>query len=211
MWCINLLSGVRYSKLLDMTTKSNLNKAKTKPVKNSVGQEANYHFCKVTISFLNWSKIALQCCISFCCTKHESAVCIHVSLPFGFSLPTISPLEAVTGHWAELPVIHSCFPLAIGFACGSICMTHSSVLAWRIPGTGEPGGLPSLGSHRVGHDRGDLVAAAAAAYVGQCYSPNLSHPLLPLLCPHVYSVRHLLSCPENRFICTIFLDSIYMF
>ena len=30
--------------------------------------------------------------------------------------------------------------------------THSSVLAWRIPGTGEPGGLPSLGSHRVGHN-----------------------------------------------------------
>ena len=30
--------------------------------------------------------------------------------------------------------------------------THSSVLAWRIPGTGEPGGLPSMGSHRVGRD-----------------------------------------------------------
>ena len=30
--------------------------------------------------------------------------------------------------------------------------THFSVLAWRIPGTGEPGGLPSMGSHRVGHD-----------------------------------------------------------
>ena len=30
--------------------------------------------------------------------------------------------------------------------------THSSVLAWRMPGTGEPGGLPSMGSHRVGHD-----------------------------------------------------------
>ena len=30
--------------------------------------------------------------------------------------------------------------------------THSSVLAWRFPGTGEPGGLPSMGSHRVGHD-----------------------------------------------------------
>ena len=30
--------------------------------------------------------------------------------------------------------------------------THSCVLAWRIPGTGEPGGLPSMGSHRVGHD-----------------------------------------------------------
>ena len=38
--------------------------------------------------------------------------------------------------------------------------THSSVLAWRIPGTGEPGGLPSMGSHRVGHDLSDLAAAA---------------------------------------------------
>ena len=38
--------------------------------------------------------------------------------------------------------------------------THSSVHAWRIPGTAEPGGLPSKGSHRVGHDRRDLAAAA---------------------------------------------------
>ena len=36
--------------------------------------------------------------------------------------------------------------------------THSSVLAWRIPGMGEPGGLPSTGSHRVGHDSSDLAA-----------------------------------------------------
>ena len=41
--------------------------------------------------------------------------------------------------------------------------THSSVLAWKIPGTGEPGGLPSVGLHRVGHDWSDLAAAAAAA------------------------------------------------
>ena len=41
--------------------------------------------------------------------------------------------------------------------------THSSVLAWRIPGTGEPGGLPSRGSHRVGHDWSDLAAAAAGS------------------------------------------------
>ena len=40
--------------------------------------------------------------------------------------------------------------------------THSSVLAWRIPGTGEPGGLPSMGSHRVRHDWSDLAAAAPA-------------------------------------------------
>ena len=37
--------------------------------------------------------------------------------------------------------------------------THSSVLAWRIPGTAEHGGLPSMGSHRVGHDWSDLAAA----------------------------------------------------
>jgi len=44
--------------------------------------------------------------------------------------------------------------------------THSSVLAWRIPGTGEPGGLLSMGSHRVGHDWSDLAAAATAYTVG---------------------------------------------
>ena len=43
--------------------------------------------------------------------------------------------------------------------------THSCVLAWRIPGMGEPGGLPSLGSHRVGHDWSDLAAAAAVMYI----------------------------------------------
>ena len=41
--------------------------------------------------------------------------------------------------------------------------THCSVLAWRILGTGEPGWLPSMGSHRVGHNWSDLAAAAAAA------------------------------------------------
>ena len=43
--------------------------------------------------------------------------------------------------------------------------THSSVLAWRIPGTGEPGGLPSMGSHRVRHDWSNLAAAAVAVYI----------------------------------------------
>ena len=40
--------------------------------------------------------------------------------------------------------------------------THSSILAWRIPGTEEPSGLPSMGSHRVGHDGSDLAAAACS-------------------------------------------------
>ena len=50
--------------------------------------------------------------------------------------------------------------------------THSSVLAWRIPGTGEPGGLPSMGSHRVGHDWSDL-AAAALAFIPVCCDLSL--------------------------------------
>ena len=47
--------------------------------------------------------------------------------------------------------------------------THSSVLAWRVPGTGEPGGLLSTGSHRVGHDWSDL----AAAVEGKRHSRNV--------------------------------------
>ena len=43
--------------------------------------------------------------------------------------------------------------------------THSSVLAWRIPGIGEPRGLPSLGSRRVGHDWSDWAAAAAVTWL----------------------------------------------
>ena len=51
---------------------------------------------------------------------------------------------------------------------------HSSVLAWRIPGTGEPRGLPSMGSHRVEHDWSDL--AAAAAYIDfRNWKWNFSH------------------------------------
>ena len=56
--------------------------------------------------------------------------------------------------------------------------THSSVLAWRTPGMEEPGGLLSMGLHRVGHDRSDLAAAAAAAAVPpgklRRMDPNLS-------------------------------------
>ena len=58
------------------------------------------------------------------------------------------------------------FPFTFHFhALEKEMATHSSVLAWRIPGAGEPGGLPSMGSHRVGHDWSDLAAAAAADLV----------------------------------------------
>ena len=48
--------------------------------------------------------------------------------------------------------------------------THSCVLAWRIPGTGEPGGRLSLGSHRVGHDWRDLVVSIVLQVLCQIYS-----------------------------------------
>ena len=51
--------------------------------------------------------------------------------------------------------------------------THSSVLAWRIPGTGEPGRLPSMGSHRVGHDWSDLPAAEVM--YACLYTPSSSY------------------------------------
>ena len=56
--------------------------------------------------------------------------------------------------------------------------THCSVLAWRIPGTGEPGGLLSAGSHTVGHDRSDLAAAAAASGQKYCKSTTWKGLLL---------------------------------
>ena len=62
--------------------------------------------------------------------------------------------------------------------------THSSVLAWRIPGTGEPGGLPSMGSHRVRHDWSDLAAARGLNKNTSpfcLYNPlNLKNPSLSL-------------------------------
>ena len=57
--------------------------------------------------------------------------------------------------------------------------THSSVLAWKIPGMGEPGGLPSMGWHRVGHDWSD--SAAAAAYLENMFKFTLSIHLTDLL------------------------------
>ena len=58
------------------------------------------------------------------------------------------------------------FPFTFHFhALEKEMATHSSVLAWRIPGMGEPGGLPSMGSHRVGHDWSDLTTAAAATCI----------------------------------------------
>ena len=74
--------------------------------------------------------------------------------------------------------------------------THSSVLAWRIPGTGEPGVLPSMGSHRVGHDWSDLAAAAKCKhffYQFLFYLPVFQKKVLMM--PFKVSVVTKGSCP----------------
>ena len=64
-------------------------------------------------------------------------------------------VHGVTKSWTRL----SDFTFTFHFhALEKEMATHSRVLAWRIPGMGEPGGLPSIGSHRVGHDWSDLAA-----------------------------------------------------
>ena len=78
--------------------------------------------------------------------------------------------------------------------------THSSVLAWRIPGTGEPGGLQSMGSHRVRHDWSDLAAAAAAALLQGLFPTQGWNPYLFSLlhCRWIlFALSHLWS-PEKR-------------
>ena len=71
------------------------------------------------------------------------------------SLVGCSPRGRRESETTERPHFH--FP-----ALEKEMATYSSVLAWRIPGTGEPGGLSSMGPHRVGHDWSDLAATAAA-------------------------------------------------
>ena len=69
--------------------------------------------------------------------------------------------------------------------------THSSVLAWRIPGTGEPGGLPSVVLHRVGHDWSDLAAAAAAALTFPFYTAYIFFMSITLIETLIISCRKL--------------------
>ena len=58
-------------------------------------------------------------------------------------------VHGVARSWTQLSDFTLNFPF---HALEKKMATHSSVLPWRIPGTGEPGGLPSIGSHRVGHN-----------------------------------------------------------
>ena len=131
--------------------------------------------CDFDHPWLSLSLSSLPLCVCIRVYKGretEACVCIHVYWrrqwhPTPLLLPGKSDgrrsLEGYSpwGRWGSDTTerLHFHFP-----ALEKEMATHSSVLAWRIPGTGEPGWLPSLGSQRVGHDWSDL-AAVAAAYV----------------------------------------------
>ena len=110
----------------------------------------------------NWRIIALQSCVGFCNTDHEMAMSIHISQRRQWHpTPVLLPGKSMDGGdwWAAVHGVTksrtrlSNFAFTFRFhALEKEMATHSSVLAWRIPGTGEPGGLPSMGSHRVRHD-----------------------------------------------------------
>ena len=73
--------------------------------------------------------------------------------------------------------------------------THSSVLAWRIPGMGDPGGLPSMGSHRVRNDWSDLAAAAAVLPLSLL---DILYPNDPCLkCTELFLFHYFRSCVKT--------------
>ena len=102
---------------------------------------------------------------------------IHVSMPFSQIIPpSPSPTESKRLFYTSVFLLLShiqgyCYHLskfhiyALVYCIGEKAMApHSSTFAWKIPWMEEPGGLPSLGSHRVRHDWSNSGAAAAAAY-----------------------------------------------
>ena len=80
--------------------------------------------------------------------------------------------------------------------------THSSVLAWRIPGTGEPGGLPSMGSHRGGRDWSDW---AEQCYLYPNFNTNWFHFLL--LCLELHNALKLQACWRQGLYSSYYLSS----
>ena len=108
-------------------------------------------FCYLFVNYIHWRR-KLQTTPVF--LRRES--CGQRSL-VGCLLSVGSPRGR--HDWSDLACMH---------ALEKEMATHPSVLAWRIPGTGEPGRLPSMGLHRVGHNWSDLAEAAARLYMSPC-------------------------------------------
>ena len=113
-----------------------------------------------------------------CCTEHLTIQNLFQEFYVGFAWPIRegngTPLQSSClenpmdggSWWAAVHGVSESdttewrhFHVSLSFI-GEGNGNHSSVLAWRIPGTGEPGGLSSMGSHRVGHDWSDLSSSS---------------------------------------------------
>ena len=112
-------------------------------------------------------------CVRLCDPMDCSLPCSSVHEKYGHSILLSTPVFLPGKSHGQRSLV-SCspwswtwlsdFPFTFYFhALDKEMATHSSVLAWRIPGTGEPGGLPSMGSRRVRHYWSDLAAAAAGS------------------------------------------------
>ena len=88
---------------------------------------------------------------------------VFLSLSLNFSKSIYQTTSLLFGQFSKWPLFLLWFVSFIYLE--KEMATHSSVVDWRIPGTGEPGGLLSMGSHRVGHDWSDLAAAATESKI----------------------------------------------
>ena len=148
---------------------------------SSTMQNSNYFCTKLVIENGGNGNPLQYCCLQYC-------------WPHG-----------VTKSWTRL----SNFTFTFHFhALEKEMATQSSVIAWRIPRTGEPGGLPSVGSHRVGHDWSDLAAAAAAVIEDSLgKSDILYYEFIPHLFP-AYFVPHPLLLVTFLFLFSLFIHVI---
>ena len=122
-----------------------------------------YFMAQLTINFLKMFYAQQKVIYILQLLNAEFYICLVCQIGEGNGIPLqYSCLENPMDRGAWWAAIHgvtksrarlSDFPFTFHFhALEKVVTPHSSVLAWRIPGTGEPGGLPSLGSHRVGHN-----------------------------------------------------------
>ena len=139
-------------------------------------------------SFTEWWVIWVAQCLSFRLRSNKVMLCLLIStLILEISVHFSVYLVLYVGEGNGTPLQYSCLenPMDGGAWWAAVhgvtksdfiftfhfhalekeMTTHSSVLAWRIPGTAEPGGLPSMGSHWVAYDWSYLAAAAAVSHV----------------------------------------------
>ena len=127
-------------------------------------------------------------------TTRDDLTSWYTQLVITFHLSNLLSANRIQQHW-EVPLLWSGYkrlwPLFCWFWWNKLfwrgswgkeekeMATHASILAWRIPGTEEPGGLLSMGSHRVGHAWSDLAAAAGARSWGQPPAKKLARKRSP--------------------------------